>query len=233
MQILSLSLVIVLVLCQTVTTGAYKCEPDPPNNKTICRLEAVADTWLEGTDPHYDNNFLIVAKQPGFDLKRTVIKFEDIQGCYQVIRANIYVHFWYSARPSYETIYTVPYISRPIEVRQLLRHWEENEATSVKATSTTEWKVKYVGFDGVDAYSQVNSIRTVHNGRPSGYIEWDVTSAADNWRHGDENHGVILSASNELVNGTDMRFYSRKNDVLEDRRPYMTVVCQNAPAKLR
>ena len=159
------------------------------------------------------------------------LKFEDIQGCYQVIQASMYVNFWHSFRASEGTVYTVPYISRPIVVRQLLRHWEENEATSVQATSTTEWKVKYVGFDGVDAYFQANSIRTVHNGHPSGYIEWDVTLTADNWRHGDENHGVILSASNELVNGTDLRFYSREND--ENLRPYMTVVCQNAPAKLR
>ena len=232
MQSFSLFLVIVLVLFQTVTTGAYKCEPDPPNNKTICRLEAVADTWLEGTDSHgYDNNVLIVAKHPWFDLKRTLIKFEDIQGCYQVIRAHMYVYFWYADRASGETVYTVPYVSRPIEVRQLLRQWNENAATSVKATSSTEWNAKYVGFDGVDAYSQVNSIQTVRNGRPHGYIEWDVTLAADNWRHGDENDGVILSASNELVNGTDLRFYSREND--ENLRPYMTVVCQNAPAKLK
>ena len=71
---LSLSLVMVLVLFQTVTTGAYKCEPDPPNNKTICRLEAVADTFLYGMDSYGAENILIVAKHPWYDLKRTVIR---------------------------------------------------------------------------------------------------------------------------------------------------------------
>lgn len=217
----------VLVLSQMKITDALKCDPDPPNNKTICRLEAVADTWLEGSYQRDGYNFVVVAKHPGYDLKRTIMKFEDFPSsqCSQVVRAHMYVSYWYAHKDSGSTIYQVPFISRPIQVRQLLRHWDEKEATSIQATSTTEWNVKYVGFDGVDADIGVNDVQTVHNERPRGFLEWDITLAAENWSHGDANHGVILSASNELAVGRDIRLYSRENE--QNLRPYMTVVCQN------
>ena len=157
-------------------------------SKTICHLEAVADTWLEGTSPKHASNILIVGKHPGFDFKRTIIKFKDIPQCDQVVRANMYVNYW-------TTSGGVPFMSRPIEVRRLLKRWEETVATSVRRTTTEDWGVVYVGFDGVDATLQANSVETVHNGREvGGYLEWDVTLAATNWAHVDANHGVILSA---------------------------------------
>ena len=200
------------------TTDAVTCSADPPNSKTICRLEAVADTWLEGTSPKGTSNILVVGKHSGYDRKRTIIKFEDIPQCGQVVRANMYVNYLITSGG-------VPFISRPIEVRRLLKRWEETVATSVKRTTTEDWGVVYVGFDGIDATLQANSVETVHNGREvGGYLEWDVTLAATNWAHGNDNHGVILSASNDLDDGNDLRFRSRENGQL---RPYMTVVCQN------
>ena len=42
-------------------------------------------------------------------------------------------------------------------------------------------------------------IVTIFTGRPSGYVEFDSTEAALNWKAGEPNYGVMLLAVNEDV----------------------------------
>ena len=66
-------------------------------------------------------------------------------------------------------------------------------------------------------------IVTTFTGRPSGYIQFDITEAAHNWKAGEPNYGVVLLAVNEDVHGResrDTRFYSHRHG---EHQPFMTV----------
>jgi hypothetical protein len=63
-------------------------------------------------------------------------------------------------------------------------------------------------------------IVTIFTGRPSGYVEFDITEAAGNWKAGEPNYGVVLSAVNEDVCGRDTRFYSHRHS---EYQPFMAV----------
>ena len=58
-------------------------------------------------------------------------------------------------------------------------------------------------------------------GRPLGYVEFDITEAARNWKAGEPNCGVVLLAVNEDVGGSEIRFYSHRHTNPE-YHPFMT-----------
>lgn len=60
----------------------------------------------------------------------------------------------------------------------------------------------------------------IFTGRPSGYIEFDITEAAHNWKAGQPNYGVVILAVNEDIPGRDTSFYSHRHS---EHQPFMTV----------
>lgn len=155
---------------------------------------------------HYD--FLVVGMHPGYPLKRSLLKFEDLPStCREVISAEMHVHYWYGHKPSFMQ---VPWTPRPIQARQVLRGWNESEATARNRLYSTRWNQPYLSF-GNDAKSSPDDFRTISNSTSSSYISWDITPTAKNWLMGAANHGILLSASNEDQVGRDIRFYGRKH----------------------
>lgn len=60
------------------------------NGKTSCRLDVVQDVWIERPTTNYNNyDWLLIAKHPGYPLKRSLLQFEDFSwdesGCSETV----------------------------------------------------------------------------------------------------------------------------------------------------
>ena len=184
-------------------------------------MKATEDVFLEreNNQSHYD--FLIVSSHVGYPKKRTLVKFDDIpSSCTTIHWAKMYLYFWYSHKASFNTISEAPYIPRPLQVHQVKEPWKESQATREYRLSGVSWSKPYLGLDESDAMEHPVDIVTIFTGRPSGYIEFDITEAARNWKAGEPNYGVVLLAVNEDVYGRDTRFYSHRHS---EHQPFMTV----------
>ena len=204
------------------TSVCYSCSPS--GDHTLCRLEATGDVWLEGSSNKNSYNFLIAGIHPGYPLKRSLLKFEDIPTtCREIVSANMYVHYWYAHKASFMSEAQVPWIPRPVQVRQVLKSWSETEATPSLRFRNTPWGVQYLGVDNTDASSHVDDTYTFSRGHPAGYTSWNITHTAISWLSGQPNHGVLLMVANEDQFGRTIRFYSREHSL--DKAPYLEVVC--------
>ena len=186
-------------------------------------IEATADVWLENGRNYNYNNFLIVGLIPQYPKKRSLLKFEDIpSSCEQVISAHMYLYYWYAHKASWQTEQQAPFIPRPLQVRQVLKSWTENQATRYNRFHSAPWSTSYLGLDDTDAKSYVDDTLTISNRDSPGYVKWNITYAARNWKNGQNNYGVIISASNENTFGRSIRFRSRE---YVGRKPYVDVLC--------
>ena len=119
-------------------------------------------------------------------------------------------------------------IARPLAVHQVNAQWLENVATSVKRLALDNWFLPYLALNGVDAASIAQDTVTWFPGQPSGYMEFDIIGAATNWKQGTAtNYGLLVWATNESVDGRDLRFYSRRHieNSCPATTPFMTVLC--------
>ena len=214
----------VLILALSDIAHSYSCTRSGSN--TVCRLEAIKDVFLENSGNKNYHTILIAGYHPGYPIKRSLLKFEDIPSvqCVCVRRAEMHIYYWYGHKASFQTEQEAPYIPRPLVVRQVLKSWSETEATRYNRLRNIRWSMPYLGLDGTDASSCAEDVQIVNRTMSSGYIVWEITNIARNWRRGEANNGVILSASNENEVGRDIRFYSRER---QSSRPYMTVECSN------
>ena len=213
---------VVLILLATLQCSQALITHDLGNG-ILYRMNATDDVFVyDGSNQnHYD--FLIVGNHPGYPLKRTLVKFEDIpSNCKGIQWAKMYLYFWYSHKASFRSVNDVPYIIRPLEVRQVKKSWQENQATRDNRLSGVPWSTPYLNIAGSDARKRPLDTVTVFTGRPSGYMEFDITKAARKWLSGQSNNGVVISASNEDVLGREARFYSRERT---SNRPIMSVLC--------
>ena len=137
----------------------------------------------------------------------------------------IYVHYWYAHKASYSSESEVPWIPRPIEARQILKSWRENEATRSKRLTNTQWNVPYMNLNDIDARSDIDDTKTISRNTLRGFISWNITKTAANWLAGQPNNGIVLSAQNENVPGRDIRFYSRERAF--NLQPYSEVLCDD------
>ena len=65
---------------------------------------------------------------------------------------------------------------------------------------------------------------TVLTSRPSGFVEFDVTSAVKNWHNGESNYGVLLRTSTKYIIRGGIRFFSNaENDV--SKHAFINVLC--------
>lgn len=208
------------------TTTSTPCNCQPPGESgeiTPYTLQAIQDVWLEGSG-NLNWNFIIIAKHPGFAKKRILIQFANVpqEGCQRVLEAKMYMYFYGTS------IFASPQsqdIARRFLVHQMKREWKEGEATSAQPKTGSRWNNPYVAIDDVDAASTpTRSAITVLPTQTGSYVEFDITSAAQNWKDGDPNYGLLIWATNEDVDGTDFRFYSRE---AASNKPYMRVKCVN------
>ena len=192
-------------------------------NGILYKMNATDDVFVyDGSNQNY-YDFLIVGKHLGYPLKRTLVKFEDIPpNCKSIQWAKMYLYIWNSHSVGFRSVNDVPYITRPLEVRQVKKSWQEKQATRDSRLSGVPWSTPYLNIAGLDARKRPLDTVTVFTGRPSGYIEFDITKAARKWLSGHSNNGVVISATNEDVVGHDSRFYSHEHS---NSHPIMSVLC--------
>ena len=198
--------------------------PNQPPSLNIS-LQATKDVWIEIDYSRSNYDFLILAKHPGYPKKRSLLQFEDIpSNCINVTSAKMYLWYWYSHKASWQSNQQAPYLNHTFNVHQIKKDWSETQATRTHRMSGMAWNQPYLALDGTDAYS--NSLDSVFFPNPppttNRWIEFDITEAAQNWKAGEPNYGVVIWANNEDVNGRDVRFYSRERST---NRPYLKVHC--------
>ena len=220
-------LILLLILTPVELSFGFSCSTVRSDTQ-LCRLNATGDVWLESsTRNNNDRNYLIVGLHPSFPLKRSLIKFEDIPlVCQEILTGTMFVHYWYAHKDSASSDEEVPFIPRPIEARQVLRSWREDEATRSFCFSSTPWSVPYLGLSDDDASSNIDDTKTIDESTVRNYISWNITSTVKNWFAGQSNHGILLMASNEDQPGREIRFYSRER--LSNEVPYLEVLCSTS-----
>ena len=186
-------------------------------------LNATKDVFLDGDYSRSNYDFLILAKHPGFPKKRSLLQFQDIPSdCTNIISAKMYLWYWYSHKASWQSNEEVPHLNHTFKVHQIKKEWSETQATSTYRKSGIAWSQPYLGLDGTDAYP--NSLDSVFFPNPptNRWIEFDITEAAQNWKAGQPNYGVVIWSTKENENGRDVRFYSRKRST---NKPYLELQC--------
>ena len=195
-------------------------------NGILYRMNATDDVFVYDGGNQNFRDFLIVGNHPGYPLKRTLVRFEDIpHTCKSVQWAKMYLYFWYSHKASFMSDTEVPYIPRPLQVNQIKKYWNENSATRDNSQPGVQWSTRYLGLDGSDAVASILDVVTVYTGRPAGQMEFDITQAAKNWLSGQPNYGVVISATNEEIQGREARFYSRERGSDWRVHPIISVLC--------
>lgn len=222
-----------------MTTANYTVE-DSGNGTTItlnCTKDA--DIWESipedhgGHIPHFDSarkGVLIVGKMPEYSRKRILIQFENVPDEYvrrHIEWAKMYLYYSYAHKASWQKKVEAPSIGRHLQVHQLLKNWDEIEVTSKYRSNESGWNEPFVALDDSDAALAWLDRVTVYPQRPPGYVEFDVTEAVRNWCTGQENHGVLLWATNEDVNGRELRFCGSRYDEEPDMEPKLIVQCRN------
>ena len=81
-----------------------------------------------------------------------------------------------------------------------------------------------MGLDDSDANDCPTGHAIIRTSRPSRFVEIEVTSAAQDWKAGKRNNGLLIWTTNEDTNGRDTRFYSRSYSD-SSKHPYMLVNC--------
>ena len=221
-----MKLIIITTLVLVATECSLALITNDFGNGILHRLNVTDDVFVynQGNQDHF--NFLIVGNHPGYPLKRTLVKFEDIpRTCKSIQWAKMYLYFWYSHKASFMSDRSVPYIPRPLQVNQIRKYWNERSATRDNSQPGVKWNTPYLGLDGSDAERSVLDTVTVYTGRPTGHMEFDITQAARNWLSGQPNYGVVISATNEQIRGREARFYSRERGNDWRVHPLMSVLC--------
>ena len=206
-----------------LANAQYSC-----GNGIVYKEVATADTWLEEDSANGYQTFLIVSKHTDYSKKRTLIKFGNIESnvpstC-NITFAKMYLNYWYSHKASFYSVQQAPFLSRRLQVNQVNKDWSEAQATRDYRFSRMPWSTPDLATDGTDASAYVQDCVPLHTGRPSGYIEFDVTVAVKNWFAGDPNYGLLVWDVTENLDGRDIRFYSREiSDT--NKRPFVNVFC--------
>eukprot|EP00731_Ephydatia_muelleri_P012436 Em0006g1330a len=97
---------------------------------------------------------------------------------------------------------------------------------NISPTCTTIlWAKMYLHFfRGARASFQTPAVAPFIPRTLQGYVEFDMTEAARNWKDGAANNGLLVWATNENEAGTDLRFYSRRH-IDATKRPFVNVLC--------
>ena len=211
---------------------SYAATSSDTGDGILHNLSVTQDVWIERPNKNYNYlDMLLVAKHPQFPLKRSLVQFENLPAtacsAEDIRIAKMYLYFRYAHKAGWHSPATAPNVTRPLAVQRVLQEWDETQASSTQRMSGVLWSQPYLGLDNTDAQATPQSIPTYyHAHRPSGYMEFDVTRAVKDWANGAPNHGLLIWAMNEYIEGRDIRFYSKEH---KDRakRPILKVLCDN------
>ena len=191
----------------------------------VYTLKVVEDVWLEGTSNYNSYPWLLVGKHVGYSKKRSLLRFEDIPNdCKTINFAMMYIYYSYSHKASWQSVTQSPFISRTIQAHRVLKYWNETQATYAIRNGSDMWHTPYLGLDDTDANDCPTGHTTIHTLRPSGFVEIEVTSAVRDWKAGKPNYGLLIWATNEVINGRDTRFFSKSYSD-SSKHSYVLVNC--------
>ena len=139
---------------------------------TVYTLQVVKDVTLErGTTNFNYLQYLIVGLHPGFPRKRSLLQFEDLpSNCTEMHWATMYLYYVYSHKASFYTVQQAPFISRNIQVHEVLKEWEESQATKTFWKTGVPWSQQYLDLNGGDARKEVLDSVTIYTNRPEALL---------------------------------------------------------------
>lgn len=184
---------------------------------TVVSYPATQDALLERSNRNMGTfSLLIIAKHTNYPLKRSLVQFEtpEDRAGMSIVCARAELFFTYAHRASFQP--NEPWANRDVTIGAVLMPWNERQVTTTIAEAGTLWPVTATNPDYLHNPEVVQqSTETVHEiceGNRSHWTSWDVTAMAVEWATGGlDNNGVILWATNEQVNGRDLRFAAREN----------------------
>ena len=156
-----------------------------------------------------------------------------MRACDRVREAKMYLYYAYAHKASFYayahkasfklSVAQVPKFSRTIVAHQVLKSWDESQATSTRRSNGANWAQPWLNL-GSDALKDPtgSGVTITPDVTNPGFVAIDVTSAVQNWKNGQPNYG--LQATNEYIEGRDFRFYSNA-DKNNARHPYISVTC--------
>ncbi len=180
---------------------------------------ASEDVWLEdGSNKNYlgANVGLLVAKAANYPKKRIVVKF-NVSGAgiptgVTVINAQMKLKYYKAVR-----VGSTAWVDRWVQVHQLLKSWDESQATRYVRLTGVSWNAQYVGLDDSDAKSEAESMVLIQQDYPK-WKSWELTGLTQKWLDGTaSNHGVLLWATNEDTDGYDLRFRASEYATASER----------------
>lgn len=196
----------------------------------VFKLKVTQDVFLENASNKNNQKFLIVGKHPGWNKKRSLIQFQSISSYHcpvtKVRWAKMYVYFEYAHKWSSQTIHDAPYTSRPVQVHRVKKKWKEAEATSNQRLNGVNWGSQWLDCNNnVDAEAiPQEPPTTIYARRPKGFVEFDITRAVKRWIQYGNNNGLLLRATDDNVDGRDLRFFSNyENDA--KKHAFVNVMC--------
>ena len=198
---------------------------------TLYVLKVVKDVALVTQSTNFDNlPFLLVSGHPGYLNARSLVQFEALPDACQSSKikfAKMYLYYLNTRKSRWRHPSTrTPFIPRYLLVHLVKKYWREIQATSSVRYSGANWTSPWLGLDGTDAKKapqEWNPV-TIVPGRPTGFVEFDITSAVRSWSSGVPNYGVVIQAVNEQEAGIGIRFAS--NSYKDPKmHPFATVFC--------
>ena len=197
------------------------------------KLGVVQDVTLESSSSNSNFlQYLLVSLHPGYPNKRSLVQFVFLPSdcpSSKIKSAKTYLYYVYAYQPSWYTITQVPFIPRYMQLQLVKKSWNEAQATSSRRDCSNVWTTPYLGLDGTDAEEVPKpGTVTIFPYRPRGSVEFDVTNAVKRWREGVPNNGLVIRATNELVEGRDIRF---ANNAMPDssQHAYILVSIASSP----
>ncbi|XP_028416387.1 uncharacterized protein LOC114540395 [Dendronephthya gigantea] len=190
---------------------------------TTYTLKVTEDVTLERAGSNFNYlQFLLVGTHPGFPLKRSLMKFQNIPGqCIVPLEATLHLYFVYAHKASY--LRQLPDVTRRIVAHTVLKSWSESQATSSRRKYFWNWDARWLNL-GTDADPVTLSSTLVSANQGRQWFTLDVTKQVSDWKCSGSNHGLLLRDTRENIQGRDFRFASNAYRD-QSKHAYITVKC--------
>jgi len=155
---------------------------------------------------------LIIGKHGGYPKKRTLVKFpvSSIPSGAIIEEATLKLYYYAKHKPSWVS---ETFVNREVQAHVVFTNWNEGTARvdypwSGYSTFGLEPDPEFPPF--ADYYQEMEDVETFTS-TTGVWKEWDVKRAVENWVSGHwQNNGLVLWATNEDVEGYDVRMYSKE-----------------------
>ena len=148
------------------------------------------------------------------DWKRILVKFEHVpSNCTNIQWAKMYMYLDNRLTETQDQPNVMQLQVHQVKLKELWR--ESQDSYQLSGVPWTQQSSDALMDHPI-------AVVSIFKGRPSGYIEFDITEAAHNWKAGQPNYGVMISAVNEVERKLSTWFFSHRHN--EHRyHPFMTV----------